>query len=428
MTFFRTKPVATAIILCAALCAAVPCRAADAPPPAWRAGTAAARITPDTPVPMAGYDARQGPAEGTEQELYAKAIALQDPAGGRTLWITLDLIGVTASLRERVARRVQETTGIPPEAVLMNASHTHCGPEYGHADATDYLASLEKTLADVAGRAVAALEPAELAFGTARASVAMNRRTRTQTGYLNHPNPAGVVDHAVPVLTARGPGGELRGLVFGYACHNTTMAFRKWLGDYAGYAQQYLEEEHPGTTALFMMGCGGDQNPYPRRDLKYAQRHGRTLATAVEAAIEVDQNPPRHQRPIAGRIRTALDRVALPYTDPARPPHSYPVQVIRLGDDVMLVALGMETTIDYALRIKAEFTKADGPAVWVAGYSNDYPGYVPSRRVLLEGGYEAEGRPWDPGLEEKIMGTVRVLVERTRPEPAAANGDQAVPR
>ena len=79
----------------------------------------------------------------------------------------------------------------------------------------------------------------------------------------------------------------------------------------------------------------------------------------------------------------------------------------------------METTVDYALRIKAEYKESGGPAVWVAGYSNDYPGYIPSRRVLLEGGYEAERTgPWDPGLEEKIMATVRMLVERTRPEPS----------
>jgi len=396
-------------------------RALSAEPagPTWRAGAAAARITPERPLPMAGYAGRKEPAEGTEQELFAKAIALEDDAGGRTVWITLDLIGVTRELRETVARRVEEAVGLPPPALLINASHTHCGPEYVHADAADYRAWLEDTLVDLAGRAVAALAPADLAFGTARASVAMNRRTPSPTGYLNHPNPAGPVDHAVPVLAARDADG-LRAVVFGYACHNTTMGFRRWLGDYAGYAQEYLEADHPGTTALFMMGCGGDQNPYPRSDLKYAQRHGRTLATAVEAALEVNQKPPRHQRPIGGRIRAALERVDLPFTDPARPPHSYPVQVIRLGDDVLLVALGMETTIDYALRIKAEFTLPTGPAVWVAGYSNDYPGYVPSRRVLLEGGYEAESRPWDPGLEEKIMGTVRALAERTRMEPAAA--------
>jgi hypothetical protein len=395
--------------------------AADPRPaaPAWRAGVASARITPERSLPMAGYAVRTEPSEGTEQELYAKALVLEDAAGGRTLWITLDLIGATAGLREAVAKRVTETLGIPAAALLVNASHTHCGPDYVHAAAADYLAFLETTLVELAGRAVATLAPAELAFGTARASVAMNRRTPTSTGYINHPNPAGPVDHAVPVLSVRAADATLRAVVFGYACHNTTMAFRKWLGDYAGYAQEYLEADHPGTTALFMMGCAGDQNPYPRRQLVYAQRHGRTLATAVEAAIEADQDPPRHQRPVTGPIRAALERVDLPFADAARPPHPYPVQVIRLGDDILLVALGMETTVDYALRIKAEFTAAGGPAVWVAGYSNDYPGYIPSRRVLLEGGYEAERTgPWDPGLEEKIMATVRTLVARTRPEPA----------
>lgn len=421
----RARGVLAAALMTASACMTLAsdpvAKAADPRPaaPAWRVGVASARITPDRPLPMAGYAVRPEPAEGTEQDLYAKALVLEDAAGGRTLWITLDLIGATAGLREAVAKRVTEPLGIPAAALLVNASHTHCGPDYDHAAATDYRDFLETTLVELAGRAVATLAPADLAFGTARASVAMNRRTATSTGYINHPNPAGPVDHAVPVLSVRDADATLRALVFGYACHNTTMGFRKWLGDYAGYAQEYLEADHPGTTALFMMGCAGDQNPYPRRQLVYAQRHGRTLATAVEAAIEADQDPPRHQRPVTGRIRAALERVDLPFADAARPQHPYPVQVIRLGDDILLVALGMETTVDYALRIKAEYTESGGPAVWVAGYSNDYPGYIPSRRVLLEGGYEATRTgPWDPGLEEKIMATVRMLVERTRPEPS----------
>ena len=84
--------------------------------------------------------------------------------------------------------------------------------------------------------------------------------------------------------------------------------------------------------------------------------------------------------------------------------------MIRLGDGVLLVALGMEATVDYALRLKQELQKPDGPAVWIAGYSNLYPGYVPSRRVLLEGGYEAQSMPWDPGLEERIVAKVHDLV------------------
>ena len=240
----------------------------------------------------------------------------------------------------------------------------------------------------------------------------MNRRTPTDGGFRNHPNPNGRVDHSVPVLSVRDPDGKLRAIVFGYACHNTTMGFRRWLGDYAGYAQEYLEADHAGVTALFMMGCGGDQNPYPRSELKYAQRHGRTLATAVEAALEVNQRTPRHQRTLTGSLQSTLETVDLKFAVADRPDFAYPVQVIRIGNGLTLIALGSEVVVDYSLRLKSELTRVDGPAIWVAGYSNVYAGYIPSRRVLLEGGYEARSRPWQPDLEQRIVRTVHTLVTR----------------
>ena len=195
----------------------------------------------------------------------------------------------------------------------------------------------------------------------------------------------------MPVLSAKGPDGTLRAVLFGYACHNTTMGFRKWLGDYAGYAQEYLENDHPDVTALFMMGCGGDQNPYPRSELKYARMHGRSLATAVEAALEVNQSTPRHQRPLHGPLRSALETVDLEFATPDRPDFPYPVQVIRFGNELTMVALGSEVVVDYSLRLKLELDRENGWAVWVAGYSNVYDGYIPSKRVLL-------GESFDPPL------------------------------
>ena len=93
-----------------------------------------------------------------------------------------------------------------------------------------------------------------------------------------------------------------------------------------------------------------------------------------------------------------------------------PVQVVRLGDDLVLAAIGGETCVDYSLRLKREL--AGKTAVWVAGYSNDVMGYIPSRRVREEGGYEAieamrysrtHPAPWAPTLEEKIIGKVHEL-------------------
>jgi len=390
-------------------------RAEDEPAeqtPHWRVGVAAATITPERRLHMAGYAGRKEPAEGKEQDLFGKAIAIEDREGNRVVFVTLDLIGVIEELRTEVASQAQQKYKLAPNALLMNASHTHCGPAYGREDAADYFSSLATTLVGLVGQSLEQLQPAKLSYSFARCSVAMNRRTPSDEGFRNHPNPTGPVDHTVPVLSVRGADDdELRAVVFGYACHNTTMGFLRWLGDYAGYAQEYFERDHPGVTAMFMMGCGGDQNPYPRSELKYAQMHGRSLATSVEAALEVNQGTQRHQREIQGPLSCVMETVDLEFATPDREDFAYPVQLIRFGDDLMLVALGNEVVVDYALRLKRELTKPEGPAIWVAGYSNVYSGYIPSRRVLLEGGYEARSRPWKPTLEERIVGKVHELVQ-----------------
>lgn len=409
---------------CIVLAAAAPwiARGQEGPPegpgakvePPWKAGVASAAITPKDRLYMAGYAARKEPAEGTEQDLYAKALAIEDSAGERLVIITLDLIGVTAELRAAVASKLEADHGLASRSLLMNASHTHCGPAYQRDDAQPYFALLTETIVSVARQAIQSLAPAELSYSQARCGFAMNRRTPTADGFQNHPHPDGPVDHVVPVLRVAEPGGELRAVLFGYACHNTTMGFRKWLGDYAGYAQQYFQEDHPGVTAMFLTGCGGDQNPYPRSELKYARMHGRSLATAVEAALETGQKTPRHQRPLRGRLRTALDTVDLEFSEKDRAAFPYPVHLVHFGNELAIVALGSEVVVDYALRLKKELTQPAGPAIWVAGYSNVYDGYIPSERVLLEGGYEAASRPWKPELESRIVAKVHELDRQLR--------------
>ncbi len=410
----------TTLYILLAIAAALPARAAEAPDkeaPEWKVGVASVRITPERPLQMAGYGGRKDPAEGTEQDLFAKSLAIEDGDGNRVVILTMDLIGVIDRLRAAVAEQVEQKFQLPPHALLMNASHTHCGPAYGRDEAKDYFDRLTQALVEVVGQSLERLEPASLAYGHARCGFAMNRRTPTEDGYRNHPNPEGPVDHAVPALRVSNPDGELRAVLFGYACHNTTMGFLKWLGDYAGYAQEYFEQDHPGVAAHFLMGCGADQNPYPRSELHYAQKHGRSLATAVEAALEVGQSRLFHQRPVHGPLRSVLETVALESAKPDKPDFPYPVQVVRFGNDLSIIALGNEVVVDYSLRLKRELTKPDGPAIWVAGYSNVYDDYIASKRVLEEGGYEARCTPWKDTLEERIVGKVHELYDRLNPSP-----------
>ena len=383
------------------------------PPLDWKAGLSTAKITPDTLMWMAGYAARKQPAEGTLQDLYAKALALEDEGGQRVVIVTLDLIGVLAVLRDSVAKQVEEQYQLPPAALVLNASHTHCGPEYRERsgreeEARNYHQFLETTLVRLVGEALADLRPARLTYSSARAGFAMNRRRnyalpKDDVNANKAPNPDGPVDHDVPVLCVLDAEGNQRAVLFGYACHNTTLSFYQFCGDYAGWAQEYLEAEQPGMTALFMMGCGADQNPYPRREVELAQQHGRILATAVGAALFA--NP----RPLHGTLRSALEHVELPWADESREPRQYPVQVLQIGNDVTLVTLASEVVVDYSLRLKRELRRA--PAiVWVAGYTNGYYGYIPSERVLAEGGYEAPA--YAPGIEDRIIGKARELWHR----------------
>jgi hypothetical protein len=448
-----------ALLICTAcLLSAYPCGTTSAPPeaPVWRAGIASVAITPQTNLWMAGYAARTKPAEGKETDLFGKALALEDERGSRLVIVTLDLIGAPRALREDLERRCADAYKLPPEALLLNASHTHSGPEFrvgrrpwddGNFRPTDegdaYGQRLEDQLFTLVGEALDHLAPARLGYTHARAGFAMNRRLPTPGGYQNSPYPDGLVDQAVPVLRVVGADGKLRGVLFGYACHNTALSLYKWNADYAGYAQEFIQQAHPGVVALFLMGCGGDQNPYPRGTIEFAQQHGRALANAVETALMVAP------REIKGPLRSAYAEVDLDYAPiPTREdlrkrldskdkyeaghakrflaqldagetlPTSYPcpVQVVRFGADLVLAAIGGETCIDYALRLKKEL--AGQAAVWVAGYSNDVMGYIPSRRVREEGGYEAGGAmrfssthpgPWAPTLEEKIIGKVHEL-------------------
>jgi len=343
--------------------------------------------------------------------------------------------------------------------IMFTSSHTHSGPlladEYpvypvpGLAPQEEekvrrYTQRLPGQLIQVVGDVLADLAPARVAWGIGRAGFAVNRREPTPQGFINGTNPAGPVDHDVPVLRIQSLDGRLRAVVLGYACHNTTLGFYQWCGDYAGFAQEYLEAAHQGTIALFFMGCGADANPLPRRTVELCQKYGRQLADAAEAVLAGEMNA------VTGSIRSAFSRVDLPLdklptreelTERAkgRPSYSqrrarwllkvldergkfdttypYPIQVWQLGSDLTWVALGGEAVVDYSRRLKSEL----GPTTWVASYANDVMEYIPSLRVLKEGGYEAEifsahlaGATWAPPVEEPIVGKVHELVATAR--------------
>lgn len=424
----------------------------------WQVGLARRVITPQTAVWLAGYGTRRVP-EGTIHDLWAKVMAIGEPHGRRVVLVTTDHMGMSRTVYDAIYEEVQRRYGLDWAEFMLTFSHNHCGPcltddlvDYYPSDdeqrrlVAEYSKWMSGQVVDAVGEALAAMTPARLAMGLGRCGFAVNRRENTEDEVprlLAEGKPLrGAVDHDVPVLTVCGPDGQLMAVLFGYACHPTTLSFNYWCGDYPGFAQLAIEAAHPGVTAMFFNACGGDQNPIPRRRLELAERYGTMLAESVEAVLAGPLET------ITAGLQTAFEFIELPYEDivtretllpVAEGPselharwarrmlalldagtvfptsYPYPVQVWRLGRELLLIALGGEAVVDYSLRFKREF----GPGTWVCGYANDMAAYIPSRRVWEEGGYEGGphldeyGRPawrWAGDVEDRIVAAVHRLV------------------
>lgn len=430
----------------------------------WKAGTARRKITPGEPMWMTGFGVRNRPASETLQDIWIKALALQDPDNQTALILSADLCGLPASVIERVCSQLHEQFGLPREAVMINVTHTHCGPSVAgyleglsarvHMTPEDfateerYTRHLEVWLAEAAAEALQALQPAKLSWGSAEAHFAVNRREnradeaeeRRASGTLEGPS-----DPEVPVLAVSSPDGKVTALLASYACHATVLSSYEWSGDWPGFAQEELEKAFPGATALFVAGCGGDQNAYPRRTVEYAREYGAALSEAVQAVVRGGLKPVKGNLDLRfDTVELAFERVPsreeleedLRHETPARrlraevllrrlerdggisPTYAYPIQVWNLGPDLTWVSLAGEVVVDYALRLKREL----GPGrTWITAYAHDIVGYVPSKRVWEEGGYEGDTSHvfyalpsrWTRDVEETIVQKVHQIVGTT---------------
>lgn len=422
--------------------------------PDWKVGLASVKITPERPVFLSGYSSRVKPFEKVEADLFAKALALEDAKGQRAILITSDLLGFPAAIAEPICERIQKKTGLKREQILLTSSHVHTGPVLsldatardnlteGDAQRTvEYTRRLQDQVVEVAEKALARLEPAQLTWGSGVAHFVMNRRQFMPTGVILGANPRGLADRGVPVLRVDAPDGKPRAVVFGAAVHNTTLRPQHNVvcGDYAGFAQSYIQEKHPGVQAMFVLGCAGDADPYPHGSMELARDHGAALGKEVCRVLETKLQAVR------GPLKTVLAQADLPLQEPPpraelekqaaakrgyqawvaqqmlarlergeKLPTHYrcPQAVWQFGGDLTLAALSGEVVVDYVPLLE----NALGPnRLWIAAYANDVYGYLPSARVLREGGYETRGLysgglgMFQPKAEEVLVETVRRL-------------------
>ncbi len=394
----------------------------------FRAGAARVNITPTEPIWLGGYASRDRPSQGVISELFVRALVLETVHSDamepeRSVIISVDQVGIARELSQAITARLAERFGLARERVLLAYSHTHSGPVCDRglqvvypmdgeqwAVVDRYAAYLLERTETAVAEALAALEPVELFFSSGVAGFGVNRR-RIRPGCAHFPAP---VDHDVPVLHAVSASGALKAIVYGYACHTTTLGFNQISADYAGFTSEELETAYPHAVALYVAGCGADINPLPRHSVALARHYGAILAAAVSEAIISPRRIALTEAPAIAYEEISLPFEVLPtleeweqdaageeiyrrrwaqlWLEKIRqgepiPGHLvYPIQVWRFGNALTWVALSAEVCVDYSLRLKALLGLGK---TWVSAYAHEINGgYIPSRRLLEEGGYE----------------------------------------
>ena len=430
-------------------------------PSVYQVGVARFDVTPEYPIRLNGFGNRRQESEGVGQRIWAKALAISQGEAPPIVLLSLDSLGVRLPMVDALAAALKQKHGVPRENVVLTFTHSHCTPKVNGASDTifstpipeshqkhidRYTDELLLNLIKVASEAVTDRQPSKLEWSVGSVDFAVNRRT-----------PGGPVDHSLPVLFVSSLEGDLRAIYTTYACHCVTLSYNKIHGDWAGAAQEAIEREHPGTLAMVSIGCGSDSNPD-------SGVTGANEAIVIEQggaiAAEVKRLLSGKKRKIEGRPHAILKRIDLPLQElPTRTQLEklsqqaspvgynakwqlqlleqngmlqdhldYPIQSIQFGSELAMVFLAGEVCVDYAVKLR-ELLRRD--RLWLHGYSNDFCAYIPSERLLREGGYGGGGEVvyfalpamLQTGVEEKILNSVLEQLPDLKVEP----GTRGVP-
>ncbi len=431
-------------------------------------GSAKGDITPDRPIPLAGYFSRTKVSIGVAHPLAIRALVFEDSVGARALLISADLIWWERDVIDVWKKKIERRFAIPESAQLFVASHTHSAPMPGPHFASTlgksrrwYRQKLQKTVYAIIKEAFENRELiSHVSRGVAPCDIGIHRRKRVGNEVIMAPNPGGAVDREVTVFRFHRHDGSVKSLLTHFTCHPTVKGDRYVSSEYCGDAMDKLEGE-TGVVSLFLQGCAGDTRPNLQEDGRFVVGNVEQIAQFGEVLLKAIRQAAcnAQQHAFAGKIHASTEEVELPFqaiptkedlilrrdvlrtpsiAEPTplqraielkwidamlspgglRPYERFHLSFLSIGSQLKLMGFSGETVLEYGLHVKS---LGQGEILPI-GYANGMSGYIPTDQQIAEGGYEGGGAhklfllpaPFRTGIETQIKDAVEKMIPLRR--------------
>ncbi len=419
-------------------------RAAESNGGGLRAGTACVGITPETfPVLVPGGFLSRSTST-VNDPLLARCLVLDDGTT-RLVLMVVDALAIPDTMDDRVKEAAAKATGIPPEHMMISATHTHAGASVIGALGTDpdpaYTEFLPGKLIECIEAAAANLRPARIGWAGedhpagifCRVFIRrpdrigadpMGRRTVRAMMHPGHQNPdyigpCGPVDPEVSVLAVQTAGGKPMALLANYSMHyfGANPISADYFGDFARIVADRLAEGDPSFVAMMSHGTSGDLQwrdyENPPRAVSRAQYAAEVAEAALRAYGRIEfhesaplavahrrvkvgyQQPDEHVQAWAGKLHAemagraprsqaevyAREIVLLKDLDQVE----RKLQVLRIGN-LGIAAMPVEAYGITGLKLKLQCPLPDMFNIELA---NGFLGYIPPPELRPLGGYNA---------------------------------------
>lgn len=408
-----------------------------------KAGFAKEIITPDSPMPMAGFDRRHGVSDGVLDELYVSALALEPDDGEPFLICSFDLLGTDSDLCCGIRDAVSSELGVSGRRVWVCATHTHSGPSGIFSNRGNYCAGY---VARLCARSAAAARRA--------LSCSSDVSVRTAEAYV--PDVASLRDRAraesqyrMPLLLVRFDSPGRRILLCRLACHPTVLDERNlfYSADLPGAVGRAMPA---GTDCIFLNGACADLSTRYTRSRSSPEemnRLGKLVAGYIEGAgagasagfgrailsSTLQMSAPRSgglpesmrlemREAIIEKERACRDdaarrelesKLAVLERPPAKPEpgNTAEISAVDFGPFILL-GLPFEVASRDGEAIEAELSPYAGKPVFTACYTGGYAGYLPSGKPLSAcSSYQDVASRYDPLLRERLICCARTCID-----------------